>query len=44
METGSVFFLFTTGVSTSNFQPHQSSRARIVTRPNWSVPVNGEIV
>ena len=25
METGSVFFLFTTGVSTSNFQPHQST-------------------
>ena len=25
METGSVFFLFTTGVSTSNFQSHQST-------------------
>ena len=25
METGSVFFIFTAGVSTSNFQPHQST-------------------
>ena len=25
METGSVFFLFTTGVSTSNFKSHQST-------------------
>ena len=25
METGSVLFIFTAGVSTSNFQPHQST-------------------
>ena len=25
METGSVFFIFIAGVSTSNFQPHQST-------------------
>ena len=25
METWSVFFIFTAGVSTSNFQPHQST-------------------